>query len=452
MENVSDKIFLCYAWEDMAAVKRAVSELEEDLDARISSDTEFTENKFEANEDVLRKVEDSKLFLVFLSNVSKNVDYVKQCVVHAQNVNKGIIPVEIGKCGALPEEFRFRITPYNYSSQEDRGKLEGQIRATLGFNVVNGDDYGSLIHIQTDMKAHVMRNGENLLKDLAPGKEGQIRLKKGTHQLQFVAADNFKVQHVEKYEVKTNDGEQFLSVSLIDIYNKVLQQAEIDRIKMEKDLDCQRKAAASNKKGRSVGKIFLWIFLVFLALAVVLFAVVECSEESYDDYEAPDVLLYEEVPIKSVEERESEYISSEPVSPIGYDEGEILGYDEDDAVVYGEEFDDEFNEELEDYDAIRAEHEANIRMQEEYENEYEEMVKESEREYEEMVRESEREYQKMLEESEREYEEMMQDAEQRNNEIMKKAGERQKEMMKKAGDRQKEMMKRQQEMMDDFGW
>ena len=433
MENVSDKIFLCYAWEDMAAVKRAVSELEEDLDARISSDTEFTENKFEANEDVLRKVEDSKLFLVFLSNVSKNVDYVKQCVVHAQNVNKGIIPVEIGKCGALPEEFRFRITPYNYSSQEDRGKLEGQIRATLGFNVVNGDDYGSLIHIQTDMKAHVMRNGENLLKDLAPGKEGQIRLKKGTHQLQFVAADNFKVQHVEKYEVKTNDGEQFLSVSLIDIYNKVLQQAEIDRIKMEKDLDCQRKAAASNKKGRSVGKIFLWIFLVFLALAVVLFAVVECSEESYDDYAAPDVLLYEESSRKSVEERESEYISSEPVSPIGYDE--------DDAVVYGEEFDDEFNEELEDYDAIRAEHEANIRMQEEYENEYEEMV-----------RESEREYQKMLEESEREYEEMMQDAEQRNNEIMKKAGERQKEMMKKAGDRQKEMMKRQQEMMDDFGW
>jgi len=442
MENVSDKIFLCYAWEDMAAVKRAVSELEEDLDARISSDTEFTENKFEANEDVLRKVEDSKLFLVFLSNVSKNVDYVKQCVVHAQNVNKGIIPVEIGKCGALPEEFRFRITPYNYSSQEDRGKLEGQIRATLGFNVVNGDGYGSLIHIQTDMKAHVMRNGENLLKDLAPGKEGQIRLKKGTHQLQFVAADNFKVQHVEKYEVKTNDGEQFLSVSLIDIYNKVLQQAEIDRIKMEKDLDCQRKAA-SNKKGRSVGKIFLWIFLVFLALAVVLFAVVECSEESYDDYAASDVLLYEEA---------SESVVKEPVSPIGYDEGEILGYDEDDAVVYGEEFDDEFNEELEDYDAIRAEHEANIRMQEEYENEYEEMVKESEREYEEMVRESEREYQKMLEESEREYEEMMQDAEQRNNEIMKKAGERQKEMMKKAGERQKEMMKRQKDMMDDFGW
>lgn len=443
MENVSDKIFLCYAWEDMAAVKRAVSELEEDLDARISSDTEFTENKFEANEDVLRKVEDSKLFLVFLSNVSKNVDYVKQCVVHAQNVNKGIIPVEIGKCGALPEEFRFRITPYNYSSQEDRGKLEGQIRATLGFNVVNGDGYGSLIHIQTDMKAHVMRNGENLLKDLAPGKEGQIRLKKGTHQLQFVAADNFKVQHVEKYEVKTNDGEQFLSVSLIDIYNKVLQQAEIDRIKMEKDLDCQRQAASKKKRGISFGKIFLWIFLVFLALAVVLFAVVECSEESYDDYEAPDVLLYEEA---------SESVVKEPVSPIGYDEGEILGYDEDDAVVYGEEFDDEFNEELEDYDAIRAEHEANIRMQEEYENEYEEMVKESEREYEEMVRESEREYQKMLEESEREYEEMMQDAEQRNNEIMKKAGERQKEMMKKAGERQNEMMKRQKEMMDDFGW
>ena len=84
MENISSKIFLCYAWEDTAAVKRAVKELEYDLDAKISSDTEFTKRVSEVNEEILRTVENTEVFLLFLSDVSKNVDYVKQCVMRAQ--------------------------------------------------------------------------------------------------------------------------------------------------------------------------------------------------------------------------------------------------------------------------------------------------------------------------------------------------------------------------------
>ena len=41
MINVSDKIFLCYAWDDMAEVRRVVTELESELDIKISTTEDF---------------------------------------------------------------------------------------------------------------------------------------------------------------------------------------------------------------------------------------------------------------------------------------------------------------------------------------------------------------------------------------------------------------------------
>lgn len=368
MKNISDKIFLCYAWENSAAVKRAVSELEYDLGARISSDTEFTATIFEASDDVLRRVENSEVFLLFLSDISKDVNYVKQCVVRAQNVNKRILPVEIDKCGSLPAEFNFRNQPYDYSNQKDRGELAGQMRAMLGFDVESGDGFGSLIHIKTDMDAYVMREGEKL-ETLQAGKDGSIRLKKGTHSLEFVAVENFEVQHTVKYKVNSNDGEQFLQVSLVDIYNKVQQQAEIKRVGMEKELERQRKSAAGKKNGSNIGKIIMGVLIVFLVLVILLVAVNECGGDSNEVYTVSE---YEEMM------RES-----------------------------GKVYEEEMKELEKDYEETMKKSREESTMVIEPEDDYDEMLKEAEAEYEEMLKEAEREYEELMKQSEREYEELM---------------------------------------------
>ena len=181
MKDFSDKIFLCYAWEDTAEVKRIVTDWENELDAQMASPDAFTiKNKFEADEKTLRQIEDASIFILFISNASKKTDYVKEFIVRAQNINKNILPVEIGKNyfplgNSMPAEFSFRTKPYSYNDKDSRAKLLAQLKATLGINIENGDEFGSLVHIVTDMNAIVLRYGQRL-ETAKVNEDNKIRL------------------------------------------------------------------------------------------------------------------------------------------------------------------------------------------------------------------------------------------------------------------------------------
>ncbi len=250
MIDVSDKIFLCYAWEDTAEVERVVTALEKEIDIKIAEDNEFATTTFEANDETYRSIENSSVVILFITSASKKTDYVKDCIVRAQNTNKNILPIEIGKSlfTSMPSEFKFRTKPYNYNDKEARAKLLLQLKATMGVNIENGDEVGSVVHVHTDMEAHIMRNGEKL-DTVSEGKESRIRLKQGTHLLEFVAVNDFEIRYNISYEVSSNDGKQFLKISLLDLYNKkqeekefAARQAAMRREIREKELEQQRRA------------------------------------------------------------------------------------------------------------------------------------------------------------------------------------------------------------------
>ena len=251
MNNISDKIFLCYAWENTAEVKQIAIEWESELGVKLTSATDFiASNNFEANEETFRAIENADIVALFISGASKKTAYVKECVIRAQNTNKNILPITIDKglFSSMPSEFRFRTKPYNYNDKEDRTRLLAQLKATLGINIENGDEFGALVHVVTDMDAYISRYGERL-DTVFVGKDNKIRLRKGVHLLDFVAVKDYEIHCSVSYEVKNNDGEQFLSVSLAELYNKKLEerefaakQAAMRKEMRERELEQQRQA------------------------------------------------------------------------------------------------------------------------------------------------------------------------------------------------------------------
>lgn len=212
--DFTKKVLLCFAWENLSEINSIAADLKHELSANIEV------FKCEENEDNLEnlafpKIEEAEVVLVFISDASKNSQFVKDCVTHAAHLNKRMLPIDISKSffSSLPAEFKFRTKPVSYKSEEQRAMLFSQLKAILGISVETGDSYGTLVHITTDMDAEVSRYGEVLCK-LYVGKDNTIRLTKGTHKLDFVSSEVPDVTYSLPYEVKTNDGEQFIDVPL----------------------------------------------------------------------------------------------------------------------------------------------------------------------------------------------------------------------------------------------
>lgn len=235
MVNLSERVFLCFAWEDLAEVQSFVADMEHELDAKTMPVSEIELN-FEANE---QKIDTAEVFVVFISTASKKTDYVKQCVVRAQHLNKNIIPIEIGKTSfleSMPPEFKFRTKPYVYRNEESRAKLFAQLKASFGFNIEDGDEYGCVVHIVTDIDANIFRYGE-LLGTAKANEDYKIRLTKGAHLLDFVSLSDAGIRYSTSYKVENNDGEQFLSLPLADLLKKKQEEEE----KALKDAEMKRK-------------------------------------------------------------------------------------------------------------------------------------------------------------------------------------------------------------------
>lgn len=309
MIDVSSKLYLCYAWEDIARVQNVLKELEDELQAKLSSDLD---SKYNSDFDDLasKKIEDAEIFVVFISESSKKSDFVKTCVVRAKNLNKNILPIEIDKSNlfsSAPEEFKFRSKPYSFLDKDSKAMLFAQLKASLGFNVESGDGFGALIHIVTDRDAHVFRYGEDLGLATA-GVDFKIRLKKGTHLLDFIDEEDSSLKYSLSYIVESNDNEQFLNVPLCKLLREKQQKEEkalreeemkrkFDEENYQKNLELEQKKRESeaqrqiqenqqiaqrryeesqrkvqNEKKSGPGCITLWLIIVLgIAFPLTLF-------------------------------------------------------------------------------------------------------------------------------------------------------------------------------------
>ena len=163
MKDISNKLFLCYAWEDIARLQNIQKELEDELSSKISSVIDVSNCTY-FDDFRSKKIVDAEVFVVFISESAKKSDYVKACVTYALNLNKNILPIEIEKQSIFssnPEEFRFRSKPYSFIEKNSKAMLFAQLKASLGFNVESGDGFGALIHVVTDRDANISRYGEH---------------------------------------------------------------------------------------------------------------------------------------------------------------------------------------------------------------------------------------------------------------------------------------------------
>ena len=247
MKDISNKLFLCYAWEDIARLQNIQKELEDELSSKISSGIDVS-NCTNFDDFTSKKIEDAEVFVVFISESAKKSDYVKACVAYALNLNKNILPIEIEKQSIFssnPEEFRFRSKPYSFIEKNSKAMLFAQLKASLGFNVESGDGFGSLIHVVTDRDANITRYGEQLGVAKA-SEDHRIRLKKGSHLLTFVDVEDSNLTYSLTYEVESNDSECFLEVPLGKLFKEKQQKED----KEKREAEIKRKFDEENFQKR----------------------------------------------------------------------------------------------------------------------------------------------------------------------------------------------------------
>ena len=234
MKDISNKLFLCYAWEDIARLQSIHKELEDELCSKISSGID-ARNCSNFDDSTSKRIEDAEIFVVFISESAKKSDYVKACVTYALNLNKNILPIEIDKqslFSSYPEEFRFRSKPYSFIEKNSKAMLFAQLKASLGLNVESGDGFGSLIHVVTDRDANITRYGEQLGVAKA-SEDHRIRLKKGSHLLTFVDVEDSNLTYSLTYVVESNDSERFLEVPLGKLFKEKQQKEDKEKREAE---------------------------------------------------------------------------------------------------------------------------------------------------------------------------------------------------------------------------
>ena len=235
MIDVSKKLFLCYAWEDTARIQNILKEVEYEIKAKVSAGlTERDSNK--VSDDDYKGIEDADVFVIFISNSSKKSDYVKECAIRAANLNKNVISIEIDRQNiftSIPSELKFRARPYIYDDADSRAKLFAQLKASLGFNMESGDDYGTLVHIVTNRNSTVYRYGEKLGSTRA-GEDCKIRLTKGSHLLEFVDIEDSTLRIAQTVNINSNDNEQFVDVDLNQLF--IQKKAEEERAQRQAEM------------------------------------------------------------------------------------------------------------------------------------------------------------------------------------------------------------------------
>lgn len=238
MQDISSKIFIIYAWEDTARVNSILKECEYEINAKLTADIDTGHSPI-LEDKTTKAIEDAKVVMVFISDAAKKSDYVKAAVTYSLNVNKNILPVNIDKrsmFGSMPEEFKFRAKPYNINDDESKNMLIAQLKATLGINIENGDEFGTLIHIVTDRNAKIMRYGEDLGTAEA-GKDCKIRLANGYHRLEFFDTEDPTIRCIVHYNVEDNVKEQYLEVPIMLRYEQKLKADE--KAKREEEIKRQ---------------------------------------------------------------------------------------------------------------------------------------------------------------------------------------------------------------------
>lgn len=253
MIDVSKKFFLCYAWEDTARIQNILKEVEYEIKAKVSAGlTERDSNKL--SDDDYKGIEDADVFVIFISNSSKKSDYVKECAIRAANLNKNVISIEIDRQNiftSIPSELKFRARPYIYDDADSRAKLFAQLKASLGFNMESGDDYGTLVHIVTNRNSTVYRYGEKLGSAKA-GEDCKIRLTKGSHLLEFVDIEDSTLRIAQTVNIISNDNEQFVDVDLNQLFKQ--KKTEEERAQRQAEMKKQFEEDEYNKQLRNEQK------------------------------------------------------------------------------------------------------------------------------------------------------------------------------------------------------
>lgn len=254
MQNISNRLFFCYAWEDLGEIQKVANTIKHELCVDLEP-YKGEEQVGSIEENVCPLIDQADVMLVFITEISKTSEYVKQCVVYAQNLNKRIIPILIGKnslFGSMPEEFRFRSKPVDYKDENQRSKFFGLLKATLGVQVEGGDTFGTLVHISVDVDVKVLRYDKELCI-AQRGTDNTIRLNKGLHKLDFINVGNASEACSVTYEVKNNEGEQFLVLNF------------------KKEIIKQEKKRQKEQKQEESGSILLKVLASIGIIAIVGF-------------------------------------------------------------------------------------------------------------------------------------------------------------------------------------
>ncbi|MDE5784899.1 MAG: toll/interleukin-1 receptor domain-containing protein [Duncaniella sp.] len=229
MHDVSNRLFLCYAWEDKARIQKLALEIEHEIQAKVSTSL-FEDKASQADESVYQKIADAEIFIVFISDAAKKSDYVRTCVARASHLNKNILPVKISRhylffSPKLPKEFKFRSNTYSYYNKYSKSEFFTQLKAMLGIHVEGGDTIGAIVSIAADRDIVIKRDGK-IIGFAKSRINCRIRLSKGTHSIQICDAKYPDCIISKSIEIHDNFEEDSLFIPIGFILKKRLETYE----------------------------------------------------------------------------------------------------------------------------------------------------------------------------------------------------------------------------------
>lgn len=277
MNDYSRRIYFCYAKDDYVEVQRIALEIEHELDARIDY-FKGDNSTQDIEENVFPLIERADVVLLFVSEASKESDFVKKCAKYALNQDKRVLPIEFGKSGRFstsPEEFKCRAKIVDFKDAEQKIKFLAQLRSAMGLVIDGGDQFGTQIHVISDVAVKISRYGKELC--ITKAKEDTvIRLVKGFHKLDVACVDNLEEIFSLTYEVLSNDGEQFLEIDFWKDKESLRRKREEEALERRNKQLKEEEEIARNK----VLKPILVVFLIVCGIGcIVSYNSVQSSKE-----------------------------------------------------------------------------------------------------------------------------------------------------------------------------
>ncbi len=261
-------IYAIYSEQD----NDVVAPLLDDIKSQVKCEVKHLDsNDADLENSVSPVIEAAEVVLVFVSSNAKNSESVKSSLSFANDLNKTVLPVQLGSTTLLGDDvFRFRTNLYDLKTKEGRNEFYGSLKGFFSITQEAGDSYGAIVNLKSDVDVKVYKDGL-FLCDLKKNVVNKIRMDEGNHLFTFQDMKDPRISVKRNYMVKIGNDLRERELGM-DLFVSLQKEINEDRnIYAKKDMEIKQTKEIRNKIVTRADRMKYYIAGALLLLAVILY-------------------------------------------------------------------------------------------------------------------------------------------------------------------------------------